>query len=287
MSFGAVPIATPFLLVHSSADKWPEPSMSGNFLTSALAPPAVLGVGGHALHIAIRSNRNWCAKAVDAASPLAHAFLSRVHLLGTALMDAVFLGAALTELATTLTLGATLIVLAATLTLATTLTFDAPLIHLSFAFSVDSLSPALIVLVAALSLATTLTFDSALVQFSTALSLGLAFSVFVAGLLRTALLMLGSTLSLHGLIPAFLGNACLCTTLVDFGAALSLGTALIVLGTTFSLTTTLIVLGPTLVLDIAFMLLTNFCGVANILVVAMVVCPPVAPPDSASIHADG
>jgi len=71
-----VPGATPHLLVMCATHKRPKPSMSGHLAASAPAPPAVLSIGRHALHITSPCiDRHRCAEATDAAAPLARASL--------------------------------------------------------------------------------------------------------------------------------------------------------------------------------------------------------------------
>jgi len=71
-----VPSATPHLLVMCATHKRPKPSMSGHLAASAPAPPAVLSIGRHALHITSPCiDRHRCAEATDAAAPLARASL--------------------------------------------------------------------------------------------------------------------------------------------------------------------------------------------------------------------
>jgi len=68
--------ATPLLLVMCATHKRPKPSMSGHLAASAPAPPAVLSIGRHALHITSPCiDRHRCAEATDAAAPLARASL--------------------------------------------------------------------------------------------------------------------------------------------------------------------------------------------------------------------
>merc|ERR1712007_249088 len=70
-----VPGATPHLLVMCVTHKRPKPSMSGHLEASAPAPPAVLSIGRHALHITSSIDRHRCAEATDVAAPLAKASL--------------------------------------------------------------------------------------------------------------------------------------------------------------------------------------------------------------------
>jgi hypothetical protein len=163
----------------------------------------------------------------------------------------------------------------------------AALIHLIPTLTLDGLCATLIVLVAAFSLATALTFDSALMELGTAYGLGPAFVVLMAGFLCATFIVLGTALSLHGLIAAFLDDASFGTTLIHFGAAFGLSTSFVVFCSTFILAAALIVLATTLILHVAFMLLTNFCRIANISPVAVIVGSSVTPSDSPPIHSNG